>query len=55
MYLIGVFVTFRGADCQGHVFPAEEGMRKKIKPVVGRSLNTRIRGLWQCVYRLIDN
>jgi hypothetical protein len=35
LYFFGVFVTFRGADCRGHAFPAEEGMRKKIKPVFG--------------------
>ena len=32
---MGVFVTFRGADCQGCAFRAEEGMRKIIKLSVG--------------------
>jgi hypothetical protein len=30
-----VFVTFCGANCQGRVFRAEEGMRKKIKVASG--------------------
>jgi hypothetical protein len=34
-----VFVTFRGSDCQGCAFRAEEGMRKKIKLSLGPGID----------------
>ena len=39
LHLNGVFVTFRGADCQGCAFRAEEGMRKKIKLSLGPGID----------------
>ena len=36
-----VFVTFRGADCQGCAFRAEEGMRKKIKLAFGPGIEVK--------------